>query len=226
MENFDDKFAGVPNLKWYPWMGDDFSVIEKDKRVLFIGESHYHGKNVDTLERSLNPELTREIVEDFGVWRNYNGSKIFKNLHKALFGNDEFRSGKFWHLTSFYNFIQRPMNNPNDRPTRSDFQKSWPVFLDVIKIIKPTICVFIGTTAANHLSAISTNEEFKIDGPNWGELIGTTYAKTASISNPVVGSVDCVFIKHTSQYFSWQKWNTYLKATIPNQLEFFESQII
>lgn len=222
---YDELFTQTENLKWLPWVGDRFSSLSYCKKLLIVGESHYHDNTHAGIEKHNSPTYTREVIEELAIERWYYGTKIFPNLHKALFRNDNFDSSAFWSLVSFYNFIQHPMETNKGRPTYDDFYNSWFPFLEVVKILKPKICLFIGTSAADSLTNALQDTDFKTGGVVWEDFISNAYAKTTSITDIEGNETQLIFIRHTSQMFSWSKWNEYLQKKIPNELVWFSQQL-
>lgn len=219
------KFSEIENLKWLPWIGDRFNSLALDNRLLIVGESHYHDNTPASIEKHNSPTFTREVVEELAIERWYYGTKIFPNLHKALFRNDEFDSPTFWSLVSFYNFIQRPMDTNKGRPSYDDFYNSWFPFLEIIKLLKPRTCLFIGTSAANSLGHALQSTDFSTDGVKWEDYISNAYAKTAVIKDKDANETQLIFIRHTSQMFSWSKWNDYLQKKMQSELTWFDEQL-
>lgn len=210
-------------IKWLPWIGKDFA--EQGNRILIIGESHYYNpEEKGSFEKHQTKTFTREVISEMAIQRDYYGTRIFQNFHKAIFGNDNFDTEKFYNVISFYNFIQKPMNTNKGRPTYNDFLDSWASFVEVINVLKPTICIFIGTSAADAFNEYVSKNDIKYTAVERIEKIGSNYAKSCSIT---IDSIDFPihFIKHTSQYFSWSGWNEYLKRTIPATIEWLKKLV-
>lgn len=218
-------FKQIDNLKWLPWVGDRFNSLSHVKKLLIVGESHYHDKTPASIEKHNSPAFTREVIEELAIERCYYGTKIFPNLHRALFRNDDFDSSTFWNLVSFYNFIQRPMETNKGRPSYNDFYDSWIPFLEIVKTLKPKNCLFIGTSAADSFTNALQDTEFTSDGVIREDFISNAYAKTAVIRDNDENETKLIFIRHTSQMFSWSKWNEYLQKTIPNELNWLSKQL-
>jgi hypothetical protein len=210
----DSNFNKIENLKWLPWVGNHFNSLSTINRMLIVGESHYHDNTPASIEKHNSPTFTREVIEELAIERLYYRTKIFSNLHRTLFGNDEFDSPTFWNLLSFYNFIQRPMVTNEGRPS----YKSWFLFLDIIKLLKPKTCLFIGTSAANSFEHAIQNTEFSSDGVKWEDYISNAYAKTTILKDKDGNETQLIFIRHTSRMFSWSKWNEYLQKKLQSEL--------
>ena len=83
--------------------------------------------------------------------------------------------------------------------------------VDLTIVLIPSILVcFIILALNNAITAL------KKDTP-----IGTYYPRTITISNSNQ-SIELIFIKHPSQFFSWKNWNTYLNSKIGTQLNFLK----
>lgn len=221
----DEKLTQIENLKWLPWVGDRYNSLSFENRMLIVGESHYHDNTPSSIEKHNSPNFTRTVIEELAIERWYYGTKIFPNLHRSLFRNDEFDSSAFWNLVSFYNFIQRPMGTNKGRPSYDDFYNSWYTFIDIIKLLKPRTCLFIGTTAANSLEHAIQSTDFSTKGVTWEDYISNAYAKTAVIKDKDGNETHLIFIRHTSQMFSWSKWNDYLQKKMKSELNWFKEQL-
>lgn len=211
------------NLKWNPWIGNDYFNLPHDNRLLIIGESHYcggetPGKIEESIKKHENRNFTRLVIEEIAIKRDYGNTRLFQNFHKALFLNDSFDSNFFWNQVTFYNFIQRPMNTNKERPSKSDFNNSWKEYLKLIKILKPKYTLFLGNSAAS-----SFNQSMKENGINSTNIkcldkIGSTYSRVSSINDSEIDT-KIIFIRHPSSYFSPAKWNKFLNSQMNDYLD-------
>ena len=230
----DDKFRDIHGLKWLPWVGDKYFEIPSENRMLIIGESYYGG-GTNLAEKEIffkNVLKTREFIEEMAIEGTNWGTRLFPNLHTTLFPNhdinkNEEKRERFWQLSSFYNFVQKPMLTISNRPTPEEFRSGWDTFFAVYKLLKPQICLFIGTTSADKFDEkICQATDLKADKMEWYcEKINGAYPKFTKLflaNEPT----SLYFIKHTSMRFSSKKWNEYLKDRIGNQLLWLEKEII
>ena len=222
---FDKQLTKINGLKWLPWVGDRFDLLSAENRLLIVGESHYLKDTPESKKRHDSPTFTREVIEELAIKRQYYNTKIFQNLHRALFRNDDFDSQTFWNLVSFYNFIQRPMETNEGRPTSDDFYQGWLTFFETIKVLKPKTCLFIGTGASNLIQKAIPKTDFEMKSRIKDAIISGCYPKRVTIKSSNDQKTDLIFIRHTSQMFSWQEWNGYLQKKIPNELNWFSEQL-
>lgn len=207
----DCQLEVIAGLTWLPWVGSNY--YNAQYRVLIVGESHYCiGDNIEAeIEGAQNNKyFTRDIVIIDPIKREHNNA-MFENLHRCLFQTIDINRENIWRHVAFYNFVQRPMKGPKDRPSKEDMLKGWPVFVNLIKTLKPTHCLFVGVKAADF---------FNISMINMG--ITHTPVKILNIENSRKRAkkyslklndyaLSCLAIQHTSHHFSWQKWHSFLQ---------------
>ncbi len=210
----DPKFDSIPGMTWYPWVGCNYFTAKR--RVLIVGESQYNkGKEADLANlKSMNRKWeTRNVVQNFPVSHSED-INMYENLYRCLFRTITIDRESVWKNISFYNFIQRPMNyNCQERPRDDDFKTGWKVFIEVIKILRPTDCIFVGVAAADRFNDCAIDNKWKYIGVEWKKVEKVrNYARHFSISIDDY-SLKCIAIQHTSHHFSWSAWHNYLKGT-------------
>jgi hypothetical protein len=225
---YDNELLNLNGLTWLPWIGKNFK--NNKKRLLIVGESHYAlGDNDEEYQKRYkdatdNKTLTRECIYESpvcGEWRN----NTFDNIHRVLLRSNDFDKELFWEQVAFYNFIQRLMDyRVKERPTWVDFYSSWKTFIELIKILKPTDCIFIGVSASNSYNQAMEELRVKYEPVKWLEGIGTAYARTATISLND-DEIKLSFIQHASKMFSWSNWNTFLSRENGETLAFLKSKV-
>lgn len=217
---YDLLFDDADNLAHYPWIGEQYS--ESPNKLLILGDSHY---TVDIngdfcqeeFDRCLTDKFyTREIVNDtvgqLNIWNMFRG--LYALFEITPYDAEE----KFWKKTAFYNFVQSPMKKRNAKPSDRDFREAWYCLIDVIDIIKPDICLFIGTRGwrcsgyinQENRGCVSINyDPIKISGCSpWKASIET-----------INGTKTCALaIHHTSQGFSPIVWRNYMNSVNPDIL--------
>ncbi|MGJ1507888.1 uracil-DNA glycosylase family protein [Sphingobacterium siyangense] len=219
-EQYEIEFDKIgDSITWYPYIGKYYA--KSDFKILMVGESHYKNPD-DPREIWKSKDFTRVIVGELGVNMDfYNNIKFFKQINQLFNWNGQ--EFGIWNQAAFYNFIQRPLATKHDRPSKTDFLTGWKSFEKIIEILKPNLCVFLGSAAAN-----TFNESFakgnKVDKTiKWHDNINRTYLKTSSLINEDM-ETNLIFIKHPSQYISLDKWREKLvefhpeiKAHLANQ---------
>lgn len=222
----DHPLTKIPNLIRLPWVGSQFSNAKR--RLLIVGESHYTmGKtkteHEEDLLRHKNPDFTRKLIEETQIQNLYR-YLLLDNFWQALFQKQPNKS-ELWKHISFYNFIQRSMDYSSfeserrEQPNRADFKNGWPVFAEVVKILKPTDCIFLGLKASEgfgNLKADKTVTQFDYSySPKIGNMTPVEGSFTIDGQKTIVS-----FIQHCSSFFSPQSWNPFLQKRHPEIIDF------
>lgn len=214
----DSELNNIPNLSWLPWIGSEY--FKNNNRLLIIGESQYaQGEKAiaykEDLTRVSGIDFTRNAVLQTQI-QNYYKHPALDNLLKALFGNGFIDKEKLWKNIAFYNFVQRVMDyssfegKKTEQPNIPDFDAGWKVFVEVVKILKPTDCIFIGVSAATPFERMMDQLNIKRSNRIGHDKIGNTNPISASIE--IDGySTNISFIRHSSAYFSPEEWRPFLE---------------
>lgn len=221
---YNDDFDRVNLLGRYPWVGINYS--KSDYRVLIIGDSHYtvdDKKNYSEEEYKIckeNKDYTREVIryvindacERKPTWT------MFRNLINTFTSYTPDEVKYLWSKVAFYNFIQEPMKQISQKPTREESRIGWRCFYDVVNILEPDFCVFIGKRSKNEIDTIKTlggsyniiKDEDKCNRiyPYYGEIETTEKHKTRYR-----------IIKHTSRYYSPEVWHQYFRNKEPDLIK-------
>lgn len=146
-------------------------------------------------------------------------------------GSSEEQQKKFWSNVAFYNFVQRSVKQNHETPSKDDFKDGWPPFFKLIEVIKPSVCIFLGTTSANFLKRAAAALKIDSLGKLEVEHIIKEGAKrryraiNCSFVNTDNENIELIFIKHPSQFFSTDLWREYLEKKISPQLEWLKDSI-
>ena len=219
---YDVEFRSVEGLTWLPWVGQKFSERPPHKRLLVVGESHYYHEYTTPEEREakrvdyLNDlQCTRNQVSQALVNHSWEGgNRTLDTIPKLFFKTTEIDHPRLWGDSAYYNFIQRPMDynqeGQPERPTWDDFVIGWKTFTEVIRIIQPSHCLFIGVAASGSFNFTMTSQNFSFEKISWPKKIGRTWARMAKLE--VAGTTtELIFVQHLGKYFSWSQWHDYLQ---------------
>lgn len=225
---FDNELLSISGLTWLPWIGKDFK--NNKKRLLIVGESHYSLAENDKeyqrrfQEATNNKYFTRKCIYESPICENWRNN-TFENIHRVLLRSNNLDKGLFWEQVVFYNFIPRLMDyRIRERPTPVDFYSSWKIFIEIINILKPTDCIFIGVSASNSFNQAMQELRLKHEPVKWLESIGRAYARTSSVAVHD-NTIKLSFIQHASQMFSWNKWNQFLERENKETLTFLKTKV-
>ncbi len=223
----DEQLKLLKKSSWLPWVGKHFCDLPFEHRILFIGESHYLNEGTGEKEKYDQINMTRAVVNWMAINENYGKSQFFPNIPKLIWGNSNFNKSeidKFWNHVAFYNFIQQPMVNISIRPTYAQLEIGRINFLEVIDILKPSVCIFLGVKAEYKLNeAIRTTQLKVIDDIHPNKKINNCWGRYGKFETEYKTTLKLIFVKHPSKFFTPQLWNNYLKKYIPGQMDWFNT---
>lgn len=219
-KQFDSQFDKVANLTHYPWIGSGYASAPK--RVLIMGHSHYakDGKEFSQEEYDRNisdKEYTRGIIScaiEKGGWN------FHKNLQKTFLYED-IKAHDFWSKIASYNFIQEPMKEVIANASQSCNEIAWKCFADVVQIIKPDICIFVGLKYDKGMNALD-GENIKHFIKDFDIIINRSKPKFGELQFKDGYKLPFYMIHHTSMLYSPQLWHDFLNKEIPEVVSFLD----
>ena len=223
-KQFDSQFDKVANLVRYPWVGNDYTSASK--RVLIMGDSHY---TIDGNTKEFCQEEYDRCITDKEYTRGIIGCEIknpgswpfHKYLEKTFLDEANMNVAEFWNKVASYNFIQEPMKSIDEKPSHADYETAWKCFADVVQIIKPNICIFVGLRNKKGINVLDEkNVKYSIND----------FDTKVNNSRPMVGDLKFedgyklpfYMIHHTSRFYSPQLWHDFLNREIPEVVSFLD----
>lgn len=225
---FNEAFEKMKLLARYPWVGNNYA--NNDYHLLIIGDSHYAVENGKpsqlAYDEFMDKNSTKGVVNT--VINNYYDKdrkfSMFRGLLNTFNKTTPEDVASFFSHVAFYNFVQEVMQLPDQKPSEKDFAKAWECFYDLIDVLRPDFCLFIGVRSETNIYRVKelggyyeiTDDAEKIDRtrPRYGKV-----GKASGLKIPFIA------IKHTSKYFSPEKWRKYIMYKEPDLKRFFNSDI-
>lgn len=218
----DDNFKKIDGLNWLPWVGREY--FGSGHRILIVGESHYLTGSEKNLQEVSQQDFTRNVIQTKCIDDKKKPQPTFDNLARCLFGDEIMEREKrmeVWKHLAFYNFVQCPMKTNKKRPKPKDMEIGWKVFAELIKILKPTHCIFIGFAAADSRHRKPYICKFPCSKEKVGKYDARLFSAKIDEQN-TCQCCQCIAIKHTSQYFSWKSWRNFLKEKYPDMMQYLK----
>ncbi len=140
--SFDELFRGSNNIRYYPWVGMNYS--KKELKILVVGESHYYGEICSNDEKNAidnNNNFTRECYKDENI-------PVYSKMN-AMLANDLLDNSWVSEEIAFYNFFQKCVGcGASDKSLIDDQLKktSRAAFFEVLGILKPDIAIVWGVS--------------------------------------------------------------------------------
>lgn len=215
---FDADFRQCRGLTWLPWVGASYTERPQDQRILIVGESHYvrpaRERNLaEVIQEHLSYEnYTRDVVSECLIHQEW-PNRTLDTLPKLLFGTSEIDRELFWCDTAYYNFVQSPMHynreGSPERPSWESFVDGWGVFLQVVSLLRPSYCLFIGVAAFDSFNHVMSGAGVEHEEVQRTEKISRTYGRRASLHIDF-NVASLIGIQHLGKYCSWSRWHDYL----------------
>jgi hypothetical protein len=116
------------------------------------------------------------------------------------------------------------MNNSKSRPTYLELETGRNNFFGLIRVLKPSVCIFLGLKAEFKMNEAIKQSEFAVERKiEWKDRIGTSYGRFGSIKNNDGEVIKMVFIRHPSSFFNPQRWDEFLTKYIPLRMNWLKS---
>lgn len=180
----------IDGLTHLPWVGQNY----ENTKLLIVGESLYTDDD-HKKEYEENPEKLREIIKENAI---QNEVKMFRNLNRTLMGCDGlYNTQALWDNVAYCEFVQRIMDYSKYavQPDKEDFEKGAKVFKQIIKILEPDYCLFLGVRAIDFLG---------------GEKIDSAKNNVRPRFLNHGDKTPCIAIKHPSAFFTPKEWGKYI----------------
>ena len=218
---FDAQFATAHKagqIAWYPWVGAQY--LSAACKVLVILESHYINWERNNIDALSLPNFTRRIVVEQMAADRWTSSS-FNNLSTCLSGKAVIKGqvNLLWEKVALYNFVQRPMDNPNERPNGQDFINGWKAFQAVVDILRPDVCVFAGFAAISNISELPSGLQIVGLTPWEKEGINGTYPRPCFTIRTPNHTMNGVAVKHPGSFFTVDKWRAVLQRQVPQAIK-------
>jgi len=214
---YDADFQRLQNLglTWLPWVGQRFSGRPTHKRLLVVGDSHYYKNQDERKERNENRKYTREVVSEDLVNQEY-PTPTLKNISKLLFKTTEIDHPRMWGDSAYFNIVQRLMNYSQEgrepkKPYGDDFIAGWKIFAEIVRIIQPSHCLFIGVSAASTFDVSMESQKLSFEKVSFAPQIGRVPPRFAKFE--IAGTATkLMFVHHLGWNKNLSQWHDYLQT--------------
>lgn len=206
-------------ITWYPWVGKQYPNAAC--KVLVVLESHYINRERSNIESLALPDFTRRVVAEQSISQYHWNSNTFNNLALCLSGKrlTPAQAHLLWERAALYNFIQRPMNHPDARPTESDWTDGWKSFAVVVDMLRPDVCIFAGFGALSNTDDLPCGVQITGLTPWEQTEINGTYPRPRFTVQTTNHSVKGAAVKHPGSFFSADKWRAVLQRQVPEAVQ-------
>ena len=135
----------MTNVIFNPWVGNEYN--KQNNKIFVLGESHY-----DTTEQSGNTKkkednnFTKDIVKQYLKYKTGKNTNFerwmntytkFTNCILDYNNVTKEKIVEFWNSIIFYNYIQKSLDKPRQKPKECYYKDSESAFIEVLDKYKP-----------------------------------------------------------------------------------------
>lgn len=149
------------------------------------------------------------------------GNRTYLNLMEALCNRNIVTENKeMLRKIAYYNFIQRLMDySCKERPQVEDYRTAWECFLKVVNVLQPTDCIFVGLKSTQAFEEVMNERGIQHSDIEILEVVNNSYPRKVTIELESGNTLDILFIRHSSAYFSPEQWHEFLKRQLPKMMK-------
>lgn len=227
--SFDSELQGALDrgLKSLPWVGKNYSAAKV--KALVVGESHYTNK-IEAAERQQQVEeynrcvsYTRECIREACIEYWWEG-RTLTNLQRALSGSSKRENSELWQKISYYNFVQRIMDYTiKERPNVQDFADGWPHFVEVVKTLKPDVCIICSISASYTFDYMMERMSASHEMVQWDDSFNISPCPRYASICVDHREIKLIFIRSCGSFFSWSAWRSYLQQKVPEAMTYLSA---
>lgn len=207
----------VPGLTYFPWVGSEYSSINNWSGILIVAESVYDWDPGSSHSQTslINAEFSRHVVYEHCLYFTCDGIKnspTWRNLERALFGYKQISNQDridLWTSVSVHQHVQRPMISIQERPTFDDYLHGAHILKEILTILKPEMCIYLGTDQLKTDSLLELTNFLHI--ANDEKINGAIPRKLLFKDDENDTETPIIMLKHPSRFFSWEKWHLQIR---------------
>jgi len=216
----NEQFDKIKDLKWYPWVGENYFKIPKEHRIFILGESSRFNNLVgNTKEKYDKSTYSHEHIKEAVDFENQK-SNFLRSIQKTFHADDFTKRQVFWNKLAFTNFIQQPMDySIGETPSIEHNKIAWRVLFDLLPVLKPAYCIFFGNSAEKYLWRNTKNHSVTYNGKlRNATKVNGAWPHIANLTSIDGTKTIIILIKHPAAKngtFDAELWYNYLKEQIP-----------
>ncbi|WP_408123230.1 cyclic-phosphate processing receiver domain-containing protein [Caballeronia grimmiae] len=205
--SFDHLFEARHQLKWWPWVGRDFS--RSTAKTMILGESVYRWAEGDAFDKRYALTSGVRVTHKNHALKFGRHSRYVRNIERAIFERrnpSDAQKEQLWSSVAYHNLVLDVMKSVNQRPTEAQYQEGWSATLDLFDMLGVEQCLVFGVESVSALRLASGGGEGKCRVTRHPTSIGRFCARSGWAHTATGRPVKLLFVRHPSSFFSWRKW--------------------
>ncbi|MDR5748800.1 hypothetical protein QCE73_37095 [Caballeronia sp. LZ029] len=205
--SFDHLFETRQQIKWWPWVGSEFS--KSAVKTMILGESVYRWTEGEAFDKRYALTSGLRVTHKNHALKFDRDSRYVRNIERAIFQRrnpSDTQKQSLWLSVAYHNLVLDFMKSVKRRPTEEQYQAGWTAALDLFDVMGVEQCLVFGVESLNALRLASREEGLHFSGERHPTKVGRFCARSALVHTKSGRAVKLLFVRHPSSFFSWRKW--------------------
>lgn len=205
-----------------PWVGATFAA--SPIRTLILGESVYEWDVVGgaAAVRYAKPTGLRVTHANHAMQFNRR-SPYVRNIERAIFATrspTDAQKERFWCAVVYHNLVLDLLASKKHRPKPEQRVAGWRTVLEICERLGIKQCLVYGVESVHALKEAAAEHGLRCDVYAI-QKVGGCFPRHVVIGNGEK-QLKLLFVRHPSQYFSWKRWQSVIRAHL--SLEFLAAE--
>ncbi|SAK48735.1 hypothetical protein AWB80_01260 [Caballeronia pedi] len=205
--SFDHLFEAREPLKWWPWVGRDFS--RSATKTMILGESVYRWAEGEAFDKRYGLTSGLRVTHKNHALKFDRDSRYVRNIERAIFQRrnpSDAQKQALWSSVMYHNLVLDVMETVKRRPTEKQYQAGWTAALDLFDVMGVEQCLVFGVESINSLRAAASAEKLRYSVERHPTKVGRFCARSAFVDTKGGKPIKLLFVRHPSSFFAWRKW--------------------
>ncbi|GJH29264.1 hypothetical protein [Caballeronia novacaledonica] len=206
--SFDHLFETRQQIKWWPWVGSEFS--RSAVKTMLLGESVYRWSKGEAFDKRYALTSGLRVTHSNHALDFDKKSRYVRNIERAIFQRrnpSDAQKQTLWSSVCYHNLVLEAMASAKHRPESHHYEKGWAAALDLFDVLGIEQCLVFGVESASVLRLIAGRNGISCKVRRHPTEVGRFCARSGSVHTATGRPVKLLFVRHPSSFFSWRKWS-------------------
>jgi hypothetical protein len=206
--SFDPLFAARPQVKWWPWVGSEYS--HSTVKTMILGESVYRWGKGDAFDKRYALTSGLRVTHENHALKFDRPSRYVRNIERAIFQRrnpSDAQKQTLWSSVCYHNLVLEAMDSAKHRPEPHHFESGWDAAMDLFDLLSVEQCLVFGVESVGALRLAAGRSGLNCNVARHPTAVGRFSAHSGSVDTANGHPVKLLFVRHPSSFFSWRKWS-------------------
>jgi hypothetical protein len=205
--SFDHLFEARQHVKWWPWVGSEYS--RSSAKTMILGESVYRWREKEKFDERYALTSGLRVTHQNHALNFERPSRYVRNIERAIFQRlnpSNAQKQMLWSSVAYHNLVLDAMKSADHRPTHEQYCEGWSTTLDLFDVLGVEQCLIFGVESVDALRLAAGGSEPRCRVARHSTKIGRFCARSGMVHTATGRPVQLLFVRHPSSFFSWRKW--------------------